>query len=184
MAETLDADGKVIGHTRGAKAFKRWVPKEWRPEYEAIVALSCTGLNNEEVGKRFGYGKQQVSNILNTPQAKKLRELIVNRLRDLNSITLGERMTALNEKALSRIEDTLNNDAIYERAPLAIFDRSFTFLKHAGVVKPELAPQHPMGGGNVIGTMVNITSEAVKQLSEGLRKSNEVKVLHDGNSID
>lgn len=182
MAETIGVDGKVIGSKRGAKAFKRWVPKEWRPEYEAIVALSCTGLNNEEVGRRFGYGKQQVSNILNTPQAIKLREIIVIRLREKHTESFGERLSKLNAKALERVEAVIESDDYFEKSPLAIFDRSVTFLKSQGVMKsPESINSGPTIG-NVIGKAMIMTSEAANILSEGLRKANEVKVLHSGDS--
>lgn len=180
--ETLDSNGKVIGQSRGAKAYKRWVPKEWRPEYEAITALSCTGLSNEEVGRRFGYGKQQISNILNTPQAKALREIIVNRLREKNTETLSQRMDNLNIAALERIEAVITSDTIFERSPLAIFDRSMKVLEKTGAVKGDSSNTGNTINGNVIGKAMIMTTEAANILSEGLRKANEVKVIHSGHT--
>lgn len=181
--EILDEAGKVVT-PRGAKAFKKWSPKEWSPIYEAIVALSCTGLNNEEVGKRFGYGKQQVSNILNTPQAKKIRELIVNKLNKDNTATISARLERLNESALKHVEFVLDRPTEDFKNPLAIFDRSMAFLKSSGKVKTD---EHMMNianttnvTNNVIGKAMILNAGATELLSEGLKKANQVQVIHDG----
>jgi hypothetical protein len=184
--EQITPDGKIIG-PRGAKAFKRWEPKTWLPIYEAIVALSCTGLSNEEVGKRFGYGKQQVSNILNTPQGKKLREIIANRIREANLLTLEDRMAFIQANALKNIEGVLADETgiIAEKAPLALFDRSLAFLKASGALKGD-NPIPPAGQSQLVGNakQVNvmvISQEAKALLSEGLSKAQEVKQLHATN---
>lgn len=182
--EILDTNGKIIGQHRGAKAYKRWVPKEWRPEYEAIVALSCTGLDNKEVGKRFGYTKEHISNILTTPQAKKLREIINERLREKNLETFGERYGALNAKALERVEKVMESDDMFEKSPLAIFDRAITVLKATGAVKGEQT-----GGGLTVNLPQNsrtmILSESMAEgLRDSLKKADEVKELHSGNCIN
>lgn len=181
MAEQLDkTTGKVVG-PRGAKGYKRWTPKEWLPIYEAIVALSCTGLSNEEVGKRFGYGKQQVSNILNTPQAKKMRELINDKLRKDNIAGLTDRLDRMQEAAMKHIEHVLDRPSEDFKNPLAIFDRSLAFLKSSG----KLASDTPAAtiGGNItnIRTAMILSTPAAEMLNEGLTKANQVKVIH-GNS--
>lgn len=178
--DTLDNDGKVVGK-RGAKAYKKWVPKEWRPEYEAIVALSCTGLSNKEVGARFGYGPQQVSNICNTPQGKKLKEIISERLRVANVATFEERFAALGEVALKNIEDVLGNEGVKSKAPLAIFDRSMSVLKALGKVRrednPPVAPNGVPLVGNAKSVMI-LTHDADKALAAGLQKAQQAKLLH------
>lgn len=182
--ETLTEDGRVTG-PRGAKAHKRWEPKEWRPVYEAIVALSCTGLSNEEVGKRFGYGKQQVSNILNTPQGKKLREIIANRIREMNLLTLEDRLAYMQKNALANMDKVLADEdgRLLERAPLALFDRSMSFLKASGALKGEQLPPatNPLVG-NAKTVNVVLSPEANQLLREGLSKAKEVEVIH-GNLI-
>lgn len=184
MEETLAEDGRVTG-PRGAKAHKRWEPKQWLPVYEAIVALSCTGLSNEEVGKRFGYGKQQVSNILNTPQGKKLKELIANRIREMNLLTLEDRLAFMQKNALGNIDKVLADEdgKILERAPLALFDRSLAFLKSSGALKGDMPTQpasSPMIGNaktvNVL--MAPLSQEANSLLREGLAKAQEVENIH------
>lgn len=175
-------DGKVIGPIRGAKILKKWVPKEWRPEYEAIVALSCTGLSNEEVGKRFGFGPQHVSNILNTPQGKKLKELIQQNLRTHNVETYAERIETLKMQALKRIEDVITDDEKAESSPLAIFDRSLALLKTTGALQ-----EIPAGGGTsgntFIGRALIVSDKAAGLISEGLQKSERMREIHSDNGI-
>ena len=184
--ETLDPNsGKLVGPKRGAKAHKKWVPIQWKPEYEAIVALSCTGLSNEEVGKRFGYGKQQISNICNTPQAKKLKEIINERLRLANTSTLAERMENMSEKAMKHIEFVLDRPTEDFKNPLAIFDRSLAFLKGAGVAKPDNSIPAPTVN-NIHNTHVEramiLNGDQAKQLHDGLKMADQVKVIHSGES--
>lgn len=173
-------EGKVIGPKRGARITKKWIPKEWRPEYEAITALSCTGLSNEALGKRFGYGKQQISNILNTPQAKKLREIIVERLRATNNNTLGERIDNLREVALKRVESVLTDDDIFSRSPLAIFDRSLGILKSTGNVKDNGIGEHPINNITNIKNAMIVSPASAHLINEGLAKSEEAKRLNAG----
>lgn len=184
MSEIID--GKIEG-ARGARITQRWQPKEWLPIYEAIVALSCTGLSNEAVGARFGYGKQQVSNILNTPQGKKLKEIIAQRIRDSNTATIAERVTALHEKALERVEFVIGNDEFFEKHPLAIFDRSFAVLK-SGVLKDQNpVNQFPgIGAGQTTNiekaVFMTVSPDAAKQMNDGMELANRVKLLH-GDSV-
>lgn len=185
-SETLTPEGKVTGE-RGAKAYKKWEPKKWLPVYEAIVALSCTGLDNESVGKRFGYGKQQVSNILNTPQGKKLREIIAARIRDMNLLTLEDRMAFIQSSALKNVEKVITDETgqIFEKAPLALFDRSLAFLKSSGALKgdqPIPPASSPLVGNVQKMSVMVVSSEAKALLNEGLARAAEVKQLH-GNPI-
>lgn len=184
--ETLDPQtGKVVG-PRGAKGYKRWEPKEWLPVYEAIVTLSCTGLySNEEVGKRFGYGKQQVSNILNTPQAKKLKQQLAEKVRSENSTTIADRIAQINDSALKHVEFVMNRQSEDFKNPLAIFDRSRKWLQDSGVLKSD-TPAPPQGGSvhnTTIHAMI-LNGEGTERLTEGLNRANQVRVIHGSKSSE
>lgn len=179
----LIEDGKVVGPKRGARITKKWVPKEWRPEYEAITALSCTGLSNEALGKRFGYGKQQISNILNTPQAKKLREIIVERLRNSNNNTITDRVANIRDVAFKRVEAVLADDKQFAKTPLAIFDRSLAVLKSTGVAKTDGIGEHPVQSVTNIKNAMIVSHQAASLINEGLAKSEEAKRLNSGDKM-
>lgn len=182
MSETIE-NGKVVGPKTGARITKRWVPKEWKPEYEAMVALSCTGLSNEEVGRRFGYGKQQVSNIINTPMGKKLKEIILNRLRATNEESFTQRISTLQDRALRNIEDVLTNDEYLASKPLAIFDRSQKFLASTSAkgIKQEVPDGGSSNGNNTTNIGVIVVNGATRDsLAEALAKADEAKELASG----
>lgn len=157
---------------RGAKVKKRWDPKEWRPEYTAIVAVSCTGLSNEVVGKQFGYTKEHISNILNTEHAKKLRQLINKRLIDSTNASQAERLDSLRNVALKRIEDVLYDDDRAVTNPLQIFDRSFKFLQ----ATRDLAPESEKGTSSQTNIQNNLvlSDSAAKALTQGIAGALEV----------
>lgn len=176
-------EGKVLGAKTGARITKRWEPKEWRTEYEAMVALSCTGLSNEEVGRRFGYGKQQVSNILNTAAGKKLKEIILARLRQANEETFVERISHLQNTALERVESVLSDDELFVKYPLAIFDRSQKFLSSTGSKGFKSEAPETLGTVNNIDNSKNviIVAGATRDsLAEAMQKSDEAKELASG----
>lgn len=162
---------------RGAKATKRWSPKEWRPEYTAIVALSCTGLSNEAVGKHFNYSKQQISNILNQPEAIKIREVISTNLLETSKLSMADRMIKLQSKALERVETVLNDEEMAHRSPMQIFDRAFKFLQASS---PELSPENSPTGNSTTNIQNNIVlNEALaNKLIQGLDLAQRVKDVH------
>lgn len=181
--ETEVKNGKIQGR-RGARMTPKWDPKNWKPVYESIIALSCTGLSNEEVGKRFGYTAQTVSNLRNCPMGKKLIAHISNQLRTLNNESITERVASLQAKALERVETVIFSEEAFAEKPLAIFDRSLEILKK-GVFKE--APAAPPSNGipavqqNIQrAVFMSVTPEQRSQLDEGLRRADQVKVIHSG----
>lgn len=178
--ETEVIDGKVQGK-RGARMTPKWDPKNWKPVYESIVALSCTNLSNEEVGKRFGYTAQQVSNICNSTKGKLLRQHIANTVRDLNVKSISERVVDLQEKALQRVEAVIMSDEAFQEKPLAIFDRSLAVLK-SGILKESSPPAGvpPIQQNIQKAVFMSVTPDQRSQLAEGLRKADQVKVIHSG----
>lgn len=171
-AISFPEDGVFVS-ARGAKSKRRWNPKEWRPEYTAIVAVSCTGLSNEEVGRQFGYTKEHISNILCTEQAVKLRQLINKKLLDTANNSQVERLDRLRDVAMRRIETVLMDDNRAESNPLQIFDRSFKFLQ----ATRDLAPEREMGSGSSQTNIQNnfvLSDSAASTLSQGITEALKV----------
>lgn len=181
MEETKIVNGKYQG-VRGARITPRWDPKNWKPIYESIIALSCTGLSNTVVAERFGVTPQTVSNLRSSEKGKKLISLIAARVRDMNNESIGERVAALQSKALERVETVIMSDEAFAERPLAIFDRSLQVLK-SGILKEE----RPANGMPQIGNInkavfMSVSPEGAKQLNDGLNKADQVKVIHSGDT--
>jgi hypothetical protein len=178
-------DGKIVGATRGAKIKKRWNPKEWRPEYEAMVGLACTGLSYNEIGNRFGYTSVHVGNIVNSDMGKALQRIILDKLRKNNTESLAERIDALKTKALSRVEHFINNDDYADKSPLAMFDRSFKFLTGSRVLSDDKGD----GANHNTPIQINnktviVTTETSKAFAEGIASLKRISELHNVDAKD
>lgn len=173
-----------IGPKRGAKIKKRWDPKEWRPEYEAMAALAATGMPHEEIARRFGYTGPWVSMIMNSPKGKIVKQLIINNIREAGSKTItSERVQAVMNKAFERVENLINNDYLADRSPMAIFGASMEILKKAPVFSPPETPT-PSSPASVQNTQINFFAAGVdkRKIDDALKKADEVQVLHSGDS--
>lgn len=180
MTEPSDV---VVGK-RGAKITKKWNPKDWRPEYEAMVALCCLGkYTQRQVANQFGYTEAWLSSIMNSDMGKEVQATLIKNTRDQAVGNVAERLKQIQERALSRMETVINDDKIAERSPLAIFDRSALFLKNTGVIKdnhaPPVAPAGSITNIQQNNTLI-VSGKAADDLRDGLRKANEVKELHSG----
>lgn len=166
MTEVIEHKKAKIGKS------KRWVPKKWDPIYDQMVLLSCMGLSHKAIGDKFGYGQQQVCNILNTDQAKVLKESIINHIRE-TGITLGDRLARIEESALKNIEHALTDEDIRKKAPLAVADRSIAFLKGLGKLEGDKQKE-------IKNTNVFIGENLAAKLIAGMDKANEAALLHNG----
>lgn len=166
MTEVIEHKKAKIGKS------KRWVPKKWDPIYDQMVLLSCMGLSHKAIGDKFGYGQQQVCNILNTEQAKVLKESIITHIRN-TGVTLGDRLARLEDAALNNLEHALVNEDLRTKAPLAVADRSLAFLK--GVGKLEGDKQKEQKNTNIF-----IGGDVAAKLLAGIEKSNEAAIIHNG----
>lgn len=164
----------------GARIKKRWEPKEWRPEYESIVALSCTGLSNVEIGERYGYTKEHISNILNTAAAKKLREIITKNIRDKNTESIAERVAVLQEKAFSRIEKVIESDNVAENSPLAMFRASMEVLKGTGMMRPDGSVHQTTNIAiqQVNNNTLQVGKDFLDDLNKGIELADHIQEIH------
>lgn len=176
--EVKDAISEVaVTGPRGAKAKKRWTPKEWRPEYTAIVALSATGMSNEAVGKHFNYTKVHISNILNCPEAIEIRKLINAKLLEDSTISLPDRLKRVQDMALQRVETFLENREYMTKSPFQTFDRALKVLQGTNAMAN---PDAKSNGAttNIQNNTLILSDAAAKSLTEGLAKSQLVAELH------
>lgn len=173
----------VVGPKRGAVLKRRWDPKEWRPEYEAMAALAATGMPHEEIARRFGYTGPWISMILNSPKGKVVTQLLINNIRNAASTQITtERIQAIQAKAFQRVEETLNNDELAERSPMAIFGAAMEVLKKTPGVLGE-ADRDKTPSSNVTNNIqVNqfVPNVDRREFKESLELATEVAQLHSG----
>lgn len=177
-----------IGPKRGARINRRWDPKEWRPEYEAMAALAATGMPHNEIAHRFGYKPPWISMILNSPKGKIVQQLIINNIRNAATTTItSDRILALQNQAFKRVEETLQNDDLASRSPMAIFGASMEILKKAPIFGSPDGDTPKLPHGNVTNNIqVNQFATGIdrRELDKSLEVANQVKALHSGVNND
>lgn len=151
---------------------QRWRPKEWTPVYEQIVILSC-GMNksNKELGDMFGFTPQHISNILCTPEASLVRRRVLETLREKVDGGLPRRLSDLADKATQRVAQVLYDDAIFERSPFAVVDRSLAVLRGVGKLRSAEEAK-----GDTTNNVLILAGETANELRDGLRKAREAQL--------
>jgi len=158
--------------SRKAK-FTRYSPKKWPPQFDAIVLASIGGKSNKELAALFGYTEQHISNILCSEKANEIKESVRKKLLEENPVT--DKLKAISEKAIERMEKFINNDQLATASPFHFVDRA---IRMQSVLNP--AKEEPKEK-NVINNNVLIASPSmVSGLFEAIEKSNEAKLLNSG----
>lgn len=156
---------------------QKWTPKKWESLFDEWVLRSVLGASNVEIATKYGYTKQHVSAVLNTPQAKLLRRQLHDNLRKSIELKTEERIAHLQDKALSRMSQVVDDDALAAAQPFAMFDRSVAILKGTGVLKSD-----EKGGINAKNA-VFMAPELVRGILEGIRMSDKAKELNTANEV-
>ena len=160
----------------------RWSPKTWHPVYEDIVLLSALGYKNTEIAQEKGFTVAHISNILTTPQAKMLMDILIARQRAKGTETLESRLERAAMKSIDRVEEVLNNDEYAIKNPGGIFDRAITMLKVTGKVKE---PDKE----TIRERTLLIPAEMIEALQAGMKLADRAREINrlsspDRNSID
>lgn len=173
---TVNLDGRQA-------VIKKWVPKEWKPVYEQIVALDCMNVPHGDLAVQFDYTKQMISMICNTPQAKILRRKMLDILAKKNEDFQVKRFEAASSKAMQRINDFMDDDTLYEENPFAVVEKSLKFLQAKGVLKSGngvIKEGDTIIHGNVVVKKVSQLAEnAMIEIKEGLKLIQETDALHE-----
>lgn len=159
--------------TFGEKRAKlhRWTPRRWEEKYTQIVMLATLGLKtNKEIAEQYNYTPQQISNILNTPQAEELRKKIHAQVQKDVSAELPIRLERLATISLKNIEEVISSDKLLEAKPFEMFDRSMKVLHGVGKIKGE-------GGDRNINAIIFNSGDAA-DLRAAMLKADEAKRLH------
>lgn len=105
-------------------------PVTWKPLYDAIILhLVMFGGKKKDIASRFGVTPQTVSNIINCEQGKIQIRAAQERVRETMIRSIPQRMGDIAEKAVSRMEEFINDDTLYEKSPFAVIDRGMRFMQ-------------------------------------------------------
>lgn len=156
---------------RNAKLKKRWQPKRWEPMYDQMVALSCTGMSNTLIAARFKYTPQQVCNILTSENGKIIKALVSKHIQESLMFDAKTRMSQIENKATEIVHATLHNNDLYEKSPLAMYDRAIKFLEGRGSLE---SPEQ-----KVANRALAIPSDLAAKLISGMVAANEAAKLHN-----
>lgn len=150
---------------------KKWEPKKWTPVYDKMVALSCTGASNKYIAEQFGYSDQQVCDILNSPQAQIVNELIRKQVFKAAEKNILHSLGVASDAAASNIKKVLTNSELLEKHPFQMVDRSIAFLKGVGRLNDS-------DGEKKAGPTIVLNNQIAINLMNGLKEANEAAKMH------
>lgn len=156
----------------------KWVPNEWTPVYEQIVSLDCMGVSQKKIADQFNMTNVMISKICCTPQAKIIRRAVLESLAEKNKVFQEERFSRTQTKAMERISEVMEDDALFISDPFAVVDRAFKLLEKTKVI----VGGDVKGDVNIAGNLQinNLTQTAIVEIKDGLAKAREAKELHKG----
>lgn len=173
--------GRPIGSVNRSAKFTHYNPKRWQPEFDLIVIESIAGKSNEEIGRLFGYTKEHVSNILSTAKAQEIKERIRESINKGVAFNIQERLAAIGEKAIERMEAFIDNDNAADASPFKFIDRVVKIAQtvNVGGASP--------GNGNttiVNGNAIVLNSTHTSNLKDALAKSMELDNVNVGDIVE
>lgn len=158
--------GRPRGEWKGPKL--RYRPKKWLPEFSQVVFdyIAIPGITQEELGDKYGYTKVHINNILNSPQAAKIREATAKGILNYNEENVTVKLGEISQKAVERMHNFIHNDILYEKSPFAFIEKSIAIRKSIGDEKKD----EPKGGDFINNGVIAISGPQ----AEGLLKSFEL----------
>jgi len=148
----------------------KWNPRQWHPVYEEVVLMSMMGYSNKRIAEIKGFTAQHVHNIISTERANLIRLLMIQRMEAKREYTIEERLAKIQDKAMDRIENVLNDDDLAVNKPLGVFDRAITVLRGVGKLRNS-------DEGNVTNNII-VSSEAAERLAKAIKLSDKAQKLH------
>lgn len=165
--------GRPVGSKGKGAKFTNYNPKRWHPEFDLIILESIAGKSNEEIGRKFGYTKEHISNILSTEETKQVKAKVRNVIDKEFEGGIKQRLASIGEKAIKHIESFIEdetNQAINN--PFQFIDRVVKIAQVTGTVNDETKKS----SGNMLintGTIV-LSGDKVNNLLSAIDKSKEV----------
>jgi hypothetical protein len=164
------------------RVLRKWQPGVWLPEYEMIVAESCKGRSNEDIANQYNFTPQHISNILNTEEARAIKQEVVKAIRSKSLELMKVQYSEIEEKSISNIHEVLHESVTAENM-FGMFDRSIVALKGLGKLQEEA--KAGVVNNNTTNVMV-INNGQETAITKGLKDLVDIATLHknvNGESI-
>lgn len=178
----VDKFGKVKrgkGRPKGKwiPASFRYRPVKWEPKFNQIVYdyLAVPGITYEKLGEKYGYCKQQIGNILCSPQAELIKQALSNSIVSRNQESIPVLLSAASEKVAQRIADFMLDDNLYKGSPFEYIDRTLRIGKAVGVINKEQASNPNGASVTNNNTQINIGTDAIRELTDSLNLANKLR---------
>jgi hypothetical protein len=132
----------AVGRVINKSGFSSYVVKDWQPWMTEAVVLHASGMSIPELRVRFGRTDSHIKNVIQTTQATEIiRKIQSNSLKTATS-QASERLAALREKAIERMEDLICDDELRKESPFAFWEASRKTLDTVSRISiPHSAPQ-------------------------------------------
>jgi hypothetical protein len=151
------------------------------------------GKSNIWIAEKFDYTPQQVSNILCSQMGQALKKIIGYNIQSAQTATIQSRMETVAEKFVRKIERVVDDEELFEKAPLAIVDRGLAILKSLNHLKgggglPMNDGSNSDGSGSptVNNLQINdnrritvLGDKAVSELRDAIKFSDEARAIHE-----
>jgi hypothetical protein len=171
--ENMEEATKEVGRPKGAKripaGFRKWQPKVWKVEHEAIVLMHCKGITNREIASLYDMSEVHVGNIINCVKGQEFIEKIRS---NLPTKDLEVKYKGILEKAVERLDTFMKSDSIHEKYPIQAVDRA---MKSMEMIDARLRANN---GGTRNNTVILATEAAVDRLMNAMAKVKESNELH------
>lgn len=161
----------IVGVVPNRSGFASFVVRNWEEWMTRAVILHASGVSIPELRVMFGKSDDHLRNIMRTDQAKELLRTIQAKALKSAVVDAEVRIASIQEKALRRMDDFLDNDEIAEKNPFAFFDASRKAVETVSRLKAP-APQ-TNSTVNIQQTIVN----AAPGLLERLRAAPTMQAL-------
>lgn len=158
------------------KVIRKWQPGVWLPEYEMIVMDSSKGRSNTDLAKQYNFTPQHISNILNTEEARTIKQQIVDAIRQKSLDLMNTQYGEIVEVSVKNIHTVLHS-GITDENMFGMFDRSIMALKGLGKLQEEA--KAGVVNNNIQNVMI-INNKQETVITKGLDDLKEIERLHSG----
>jgi|GraSoiStandDraft_4_1057263.scaffolds.fasta_scaffold1510561_1 hypothetical protein len=165
------------GDKRRRPKLNAWSPKKWKAVYDRVVAYHVMGKKNNEIAATLNMTPEHISTILNQPHAIELKLKMEAAIRDKMAENIPNILEAVSRKTALRLQQILDDDELFKKAPLAIIDRGLEVLKGLSHLKGG-GNGAPVGGTIVHGNAIIIPQNQAEGLIAGFTKSDEARRIH------